>query len=574
MTKDEIKKQLCELLNISSSYKEKVFSKLLEKITAKLNNNDAIKIYQLGLFTLREEPLTREERAKKKTGLNVTKRVLFFLPQHKTDLSDSESFYFTFDLSDLGKISSNFSEEIFSLSINAPLIPVDKNNVSEITADKENEVLEDKLDDLINKSDIINDYDFWNEVTDFAGKPEEEFIDEGESELRDLVSQSLLKENSTIDEEEATEQIYDDYVKDEENQFDEINSTELDDNINDNDINNSSTEQENEDDEKDLIKDDEISSSDSVSWNWGDELKKEFDEEEIINSNDSLVEDPEYSPHEKAEKKEYEDPFEEVEKTISDIEDDAETNVPPNVEKSDLISDEKPKDSEDQTSAKKPLERKIEDYQPEVYKPNRFSIGPIFWILLSVIIFLGFFLVYFFYTDEDNNGKAEEVQRYPGRKATIEQGGEITTQGNLSDDTEFYQSGIDSLEEFGEIYNPQEQNNNSKVQTETSTPVVQQQSSTGNLQLGELYRTIPNENQLSNLVFYDGAKYNVQVASHKNRDGAEAQAKKLRNMGYDAFIVETYLAALKGTWYRVRVGFFNSKEEAEKFRRENNSIIN
>lgn len=156
--------------------------------------------------------------------------------------------------------------------------------------------------------------------------------------------------------------------------------------------------------------------------------------------------------------------------------------------------------------------RKIEDYEPDIENHSRLSFGPIFWIILSVIIFLGFFLIYFFYS-EDENKKADEVQRYSSTKPKMELGGEIAPRDTMMG-AEYYQDGIDSLEQFGEIYIPQEQNGNTKVETKSTT-----QTTSGGLQLGELYRQIPNENQLSNLIFFDGSKYNVQVASHKSKDG-------------------------------------------------------
>ena len=58
--------------------------------------------------------------------------------------------------------------------------------------------------------------------------------------------------------------------------------------------------------------------------------------------------------------------------------------------------------------------------------------------------------------------------------------------------------------------------------------------------------------------------YAVQVSSWKSKSIAISEAKKFLDAGYDAFIEQTELND-KGTYYRVRIGGFNSLEEAENF---------
>jgi cell division septation protein DedD len=71
----------------------------------------------------------------------------------------------------------------------------------------------------------------------------------------------------------------------------------------------------------------------------------------------------------------------------------------------------------------------------------------------------------------------------------------------------------------------------------------------------------------------DGAKgtFTLQVSSAQNRNEAEKLAQSLKQRGYAPYIVEAQLTG-KGTWYRVRLGRFPSKEAAARylqdFRRE------
>jgi len=54
--------------------------------------------------------------------------------------------------------------------------------------------------------------------------------------------------------------------------------------------------------------------------------------------------------------------------------------------------------------------------------------------------------------------------------------------------------------------------------------------------------------------------YTIQIGSFKKRTAAEALAEDVRAKGQKAEVVEAQLA--QGVWYRVRVGDFNSREEA------------
>lgn len=64
-----------------------------------------------------------------------------------------------------------------------------------------------------------------------------------------------------------------------------------------------------------------------------------------------------------------------------------------------------------------------------------------------------------------------------------------------------------------------------------------------------------------------GAVYSVQVASSPNKDDADRLQQKFADLGYEADIMTVDLAA-KGIWYRVRVGNFAAKEDAEKLRKD------
>ncbi|MDP2363559.1 MAG: SPOR domain-containing protein, partial [Ignavibacteria bacterium] len=65
-------------------------------------------------------------------------------------------------------------------------------------------------------------------------------------------------------------------------------------------------------------------------------------------------------------------------------------------------------------------------------------------------------------------------------------------------------------------------------------------------------------------IFKYGNYFVVQVASYRASSISENEAGKFRNKGYNAF-VEAAEIPNRGTWYRVRVGNFSTREEAQNF---------
>lgn len=77
------------------------------------------------------------------------------------------------------------------------------------------------------------------------------------------------------------------------------------------------------------------------------------------------------------------------------------------------------------------------------------------------------------------------------------------------------------------------------------------------------------ESRLRNMVFFDGKSYNFQISSWKNKALAEGEVNSLRKQGFNAFLVEAFLPDKGGTWYRIRIGSFNSEQEALEFKKKN-----
>lgn len=73
-----------------------------------------------------------------------------------------------------------------------------------------------------------------------------------------------------------------------------------------------------------------------------------------------------------------------------------------------------------------------------------------------------------------------------------------------------------------------------------------------------------NALNVGNNIFKYGNFYAVQVASFRASSISENEAGKYRNKGFNAFVEEAEIPN-RGIWYRVRVGNFSSKDEAQSF---------
>lgn len=76
---------------------------------------------------------------------------------------------------------------------------------------------------------------------------------------------------------------------------------------------------------------------------------------------------------------------------------------------------------------------------------------------------------------------------------------------------------------------------------------------------------VENETNPEGVIFTDGNLYCFQISSWKNKATAESEADKLLAAGHKAYVQEAYIDSRRGTWYRVRIGFFNTLQEAKDY---------
>ena len=76
-----------------------------------------------------------------------------------------------------------------------------------------------------------------------------------------------------------------------------------------------------------------------------------------------------------------------------------------------------------------------------------------------------------------------------------------------------------------------------------------------------------SETEIVKNIWTDGTQYVIQVSSWSNESKADRMAAKLKAEGHNAFVQKAYVNKFKRTYYRVRIGYFNSLSKAESYQK-------
>lgn len=598
MNKEELQKYCAELIGVSSSEKELAFDILKEKILDQLKKDgDALRVDQLGVFQLK---LDKENNSAE----------LIFTSSSKQYSSKTLFLRIPVKLSNYEEDTT--VEDIFSISVGKPIVPL--KSPSESNGDNEasfifiKKKIEERVSEILNNSEMLTGFNLWDEYlkTIPARDEKQELRNESESLLHKLSEPEPEAEEDSFDktliandlefysypdEEKGNEIEIDDELFNDLETFKNIQQKEsisvekvIDEETSQLDIQESITDE--KIDELDAPKEDVIEETvtpveepkqvfhdeelfdiddsifkdndelDKVDWNWGDELEKAIPDEEVPNK--KVVEAPKKArtDNEKTkvtkEKSIDSDPFGTLEQTLASDEEfkiltgefrteldsrsfDDEyriTNlskpreVPPKY-KTRFTRLTSPVDEQFNEEERLPVNNK-----PSTYKSfrernsnsNLFVIAGIIVILIAIIYF------------------AFSVSEQPS-KDLIAPTNQITQE-----------------EPRGDI-----------VTREVQAPTQVAESQTQVIPNNEVTSSRPDntseveEVRISNLIFRRGNEFNVQVSSWRSAIKADDEMKRLKARGYKAFVVQAYLPAKGGTWYRVRIGGFKSVDEARNF---------
>ncbi len=315
---------------------------------------------------------------------------------------------------------------------------------------------------------------------------------------------------------------------------------------------------------------------DNIDWNWGDELKEELgpvhedDEKPLFEFDDDDSYDEDDSGR---------DIFKTSKPVSTRLFDQLEDSI-----KKELAESEK-EDAYIEYSAPSPRYEFVEDrnypetrlqpdsFPPEVKPPTReyeeynkekyFSRN--FLLIFGAFIVIVSLIVYMLLPNRNQNQDVQTLPVSPGDSIASEQ-----LQTSLPVDSAAFTEV--EISDFPRVASLPVMDKDSKPGEPTQKPVVTNppaQTDRTNSK-GDLYKTPVSETRIGNSIYYDGTNYNVQVSSWRNKEKAELEVRRLRGLGLNAFILEAYLPQKGGTWYRVRVGQFKSKEEAESYESQKN----
>ncbi|HOI29667.1 MAG TPA: SPOR domain-containing protein [Melioribacteraceae bacterium] len=315
---------------------------------------------------------------------------------------------------------------------------------------------------------------------------------------------------------------------------------------------------------------------DNIDWNWGDELKEELgpihddDEKPLFefDDDDSFEEDDSRKDLFKTAKPSSTRLFDQLEDSIKKelAESDKETAYieytapPPRYE---FVEDRNfPETSPEPDSylpEATPPTREYEEYNKEKYFSRNFLL--IFGAFILIVSLIVYMLL-------PNRNQNQTDQTLPVSTQDSIVSGQL--QASLPVDTATFVE--DEISDFPRVASLPVMDKDAKSGAPTQKPVVTNppaQSNRTNSQ-GDLYKSPVSETRIGSSIYYDGTNYNVQASSWRNKEKAELEVKRLRNLGLNAFILEAYLPQKGGTWYRVRIGQFKTKEEAESFESQKN----
>jgi cell division septation protein DedD len=188
---------------------------------------------------------------------------------------------------------------------------------------------------------------------------------------------------------------------------------------------------------------------------------------------------------------------------------------------------------------------------------KKIGFGKSFWIILSLFVIIAIIGIYIFLFDDSDS--SHEIVAEDSTKVVQEK-----TEGVKDSAIAAFLE--DDKNATVDTTNKEATDNNQHIEEE-STPQLktEQEQPDKTLDITPEIRVITNEKRINGNIYFDGNKYMLQVASFKSKSRAERHARSLRQQGHNAFIVEADLPQLGGTWYRVRIGDFNSQQAAQNY---------
>ncbi len=198
---------------------------------------------------------------------------------------------------------------------------------------------------------------------------------------------------------------------------------------------------------------------------------------------------------------------------------------------------------------------------------NGFSFGKIFLIIFSSFVVVAALIIYFLMSNKESD-QVITSSKTGGESYSLEQD---ATQ-NPIDTSQIITDDFNDFPRVAVLPPKGTQTGNTAVQQNVPSPQISSITNDNkkSSQDNQLYRKLETDTRVGKTIYFDGKSYNYQASSWRNKAKAEQEVKRLRGLGLDAFLTEAFLPEKGGTWYRVRIGNYKTREEAEQNSIKNN----
>lgn len=583
MKKEMLTAKIAELVGVSSSEADFASKLFMDHISHTLDFDEALRIPNLGIFQLKKDLDSKD------------KSIVIYSPSTELSVPDQSALFMSFKVDSKDKVAgSDFSEEIFSLGIGKPVVPLKSNinNKEDVNASyfMLKKSIEERIKELIANSIKLENYDLWeeyinqNEVEapeeiEKAFQSDEDFlqqmIDEDDFDLPPITPKKV--ETSGFEALERDLEAFRQMAERELSEDDEIEHK-------------SEPEDEIIDEPEDVIIPDTKNDL-AIEEEKFDKLNIPDDDEEFLPGEDENNLEPENL--------EEKDPFELLQsiENFEDVDEEDESEFILDIEKEnesdengfpDLVGEIENSDDDDENESDEEPPRiigttigtldettrlastkngnqtniskgnKMEDDKNEVEEEK---VDTKFWLSVGglglIIIIVAF---YFLFIDGDSpktelpSNDTETVDQMPQEQ-----------NGNPGDNNEVIQN--DSKQPVTEAKNPQQVET---VKNEVPKPKEKETSSEVQKPAvsSELYRTISGDKVAQGTIYTDGKYYTIQIGASRNKAVTEREVKRYRSQGHNAFILQVNIPSKGGTWYRMRIGDFNTLQEAKNYKQK------
>ena len=559
MEKEALIRKVVEAIGAKDSKSKIVFNTFIRKLSVYLGNDEAIKLEGIGTFQLKKEPISRLERGHSDHP-RIEKMKIFYSPIVDEIPDDSDKLFLSFDVETESEDPTEFNEDVFDLGLDKPLIPLDKTVdeiVDEIDREEIDSLTDEKLNQLIEDGEKLDGFELFDKL---MGEPSADQTTDNDKDDKIEIVEQLIEDGDEDNNINADEDLQDDLLNDEiESEEVEDPFAKLEDLLEREESKENMDENDAEEVTDGLDESDDLTEMESETWEISPEENDEgeiiFEEEaEHPESEDeseditaAIEKDTLEKEFDKIEESEIDDnkprdPFDELEDYLG--KDESNEDIKDEEKEDEQVNDDEVNE-EDKTEVEADKEDIIRKYNDAKFnysqKHRKTERRPLIWVVAAAAMVVIYLMIVYFPQDEQQ--AVIPPSKVLGTEAPItstEDGEKKSDESNIIKDKE----------------------------VKTSKPIDVVKKSTIPKQTG-LYRDIPQDKRVTDRIYYNGKYYTVQVSSWRTVKIAEREVNRYRNLGFDAFIYQVFIKSKGGTWNRVRIGYFNSKDEAEEFIQSN-----